>query len=742
MSAGAAENGDQPASTLYQECNAYLRVKCFIENTWPRSKRVTLCSLSEAVGKASRCALCQFLVDISELVQSTYTAGMPTEEVFVNDELRLVQGSSEWSWPNIAGCVLNVQVSPFAWFELGACPRIGVEKARYVCVAMEPKAETAPNQVETEVCTPRVRSLYEQTTGLVDFKLVKSWVEICTTFHGPECGRLHHTDPDSASTTPTHLIDLKTRKIATAQPGTRYVAVGYVWGEDAPANSGNSFPPSDDDRQLLTVDADSQVQLPPRLPQTLEDVLTLVDAIGERFVWIDKYCIDQKNEKEVEEQIANMDSIYRQAWLTVVALVSDGINTGFAGFSRPMRNRMQPTLALPQGTLTATCIEFTREYYGSFPWDKRAWTLQEFVLSRRCLIFSDHHVSMKCQEEFFHDVLPITPSPHQIQSRLDQESWWENVYAVNLDEDQWDFKTFDGLICIYSGRDLRYESDVLRACQDTLNNITRKTGIEFTFGLPVTDLHRALLWKPHNEVCLERRVWYDEKSRSWACFPSWTWAGWKGRTECDYWIGDMAGYADQEPSHEIGILNRKGRKRPRIDGSDSHQRSNPRQALISSYPTMDEVNTSPLKIFSLVAACSMQCIRKHNKAYQVSKHGAKRELVSIGDHWTLLEPDTGYKMRDIAGNEESFEKRDYFFRTDATTSGKMMQADCRAELLMISLWPLIRDSEQSNTWLQDMVSCLIILRNDDGTAWRLAAILLEEEAWKRCNPAPAEVNIV
>jgi len=99
-------------------------------------------------------------------------------------------------------------------------------------------------------------------------------------------------------------------------------------------------------------------------------------------------------------------------------------------------------------------------------------------------------------------------------------------------------------------------------------------------------------------------------------------------------------------------------------------------------------------------------------------------------------------MRDIAGNEEVFERRDYFFRTDASTSKKLVQEGCKAELLMIRHWPLIRDSERSSTWLQDMVSCLVILRNDDRTAWRIAAILLEEEAWKRFDSALAEVDVI
>ncbi|KAL8952680.1 MAG: hypothetical protein Q9222_001417 [Ikaeria aurantiellina] len=255
-----------------------------------------------------------------------------------------------------------------------------------------------------------------------------------------------------------------------------------------------------------------------------------------------------------------MDAIYQQAYLTVIALVSENVDSGIAGISRSMQNTEQATLDLFAGKLFATYVEDAREHFGLLPWDQRAWTLQEFVLSRRCLIFSDYHVSMKCQEEYFHDVLPVDVNVDRTPTKLNEDNWWENVFSLNLAGDVWDFKTFDGLISIYSGRQHRYQYDILRACQGILNHITQRTGVNVTLGLPVQDLHRALLWKAHNAVCLERRAWLIEGRGSLKSFPSWTWAGWRGRIECDYWVSDMADYADQDLSDGLRILNRKGKK--------------------------------------------------------------------------------------------------------------------------------------------------------------------------------------
>jgi hypothetical protein len=129
---------------------------------------------------------------------------------------------------------------------------------------------------------------------------------------------------------------------------------------------------SEDDDSTADLDNETRRRLPERLPQTLEDALTLTEAIGGQFVWIDKYCIDQNNTNEVEEQIANMDTIYRQAWLTIIAMMSDSVNSGIAGVSQPMQFRMQPATNLTRGELSSTHIEYTRKCSGRFAWALRA----------------------------------------------------------------------------------------------------------------------------------------------------------------------------------------------------------------------------------------------------------------------------------------------------------------------------------------------------------------------------------
>lgn len=53
------------------------------------------------------------------------------------------------------------------------------------------------------------------------------------------------------------------------------------------------------------------------LPQMIEDVIQVVQCLGQRFLWIDAYCINQNDPAEVQETVTRMDDIYENALLTI-----------------------------------------------------------------------------------------------------------------------------------------------------------------------------------------------------------------------------------------------------------------------------------------------------------------------------------------------------------------------------------------------------------------------------------------
>jgi hypothetical protein len=55
------------------------------------------------------------------------------------------------------------------------------------------------------------------------------------------------------------------------------------------------------------------------LPDTIEDAITVTRNLGFQYLWIDRYCIDQQNEKEASAQIRQMDLVYKNAEITIIA---------------------------------------------------------------------------------------------------------------------------------------------------------------------------------------------------------------------------------------------------------------------------------------------------------------------------------------------------------------------------------------------------------------------------------------
>lgn len=203
-------------------------------------------------------------------------------------------------------------------------------------------------------------------------------------------------------------------------------------------------------------------------------------------------------------------------------------------------------------------------------------------------------------------------------------------------------QNWDALIAIDSGREPIFRTDAFNAFRGVLNHLTRTTGVTFTYGMPRTDFLRALLWKPHHEHCLLRRPE----------FLSWSWAGWKGPSECSYWIGDMDLYVSQLATETVGRKRRRGMRHLEDLG-------HPESATILICPTTDNDLMPILKISSYIARFKIRFVRKHGVRLRNLSVNSLQENEAVGDHWTLLHPNST-SLINPAGECHIFEKIDSF----------------------------------------------------------------------------------
>jgi hypothetical protein len=115
--------------------------------------------------------------------------------------------------------------------------------------------------------------------------------------------------------------------------------------------------------------------------------MIVVRNLGKRYLWVDKYCIDQQDHNAKDLQIQNMDRIYEGAFATIVASAGHNAEFGLPG-AGPTPRKAQPSTVTRNQKLLSTLPSLSHALKES-AWITRGWPYQEAVLSRRCLFFTE-----------------------------------------------------------------------------------------------------------------------------------------------------------------------------------------------------------------------------------------------------------------------------------------------------------------------------------------------------------------
>ena len=177
----------------------------------------------------------------------------------------------------------------------------------------------------------------------------------------------------------SRVIDCKNRKIVPLKPGLTYIALSYVWGVDSAA-----------DHIDESLSEGASVPLP--VAQTIEDAMIFVQRLGERYLWVDRFCIWRSENKHL--QIEKMHKIYQGAKTTIVALNSENADSGLTGVSRPRTT--QQSFHTRACCLVSNFANLSHHMSTSI-WSTRGWTYQEALLSRSCLFFTQDQIYFACK---------------------------------------------------------------------------------------------------------------------------------------------------------------------------------------------------------------------------------------------------------------------------------------------------------------------------------------------------------
>lgn len=339
------------------------------------------------------------------------------------------------------------------------------------------------------------------------------------------CGnhhRLHcHEISGRADTFPIFLIDTLRLCIVHSNTKSSYFTLSYVWGKTP------NF--------LLTqsnVDALMQPgglrQIWHKISRVIREAIQLVgeiDIYEERYLWVDSLCIFHDDREQKHKQIGQMDAIYGQAAMTIIAL--SGLNADSALL--PSQERSDNTLEMlseveqqkrvrliPDFTVPSRLVQQVGQ--PDYVYRSRGWTFQEEKLSRRILYCTNSGMLFRCRVldgnvSWWDDSLDTREMPHEASApsrKAEAISRWTSLVEA------------------YSKRDFTYPSDALRAFAGISEALKRPVSgeepLNILCGICLDLFPFSLLWSP---------LTYKEHQRR-SSFPTWSWASSAGAIHFPY----------------------------------------------------------------------------------------------------------------------------------------------------------------------------------------------------------------
>ncbi|KAK3647739.1 hypothetical protein LTR56_007968 [Elasticomyces elasticus] len=359
------------------------------------------------------------------------------------------------------------------------------------------------------------------------FERIKQWISECDA---------HHEKCRTESTTflPTRLLEVSqhgepnVRLIETSHESfsacPKYVALSYCWGAA--------------ENQKLTKESISQMkeEVPwSTLPRLIRDAVIFTTRLGLCYLWVDSLCIIQDDDQQIDwiRESARMGDVYASSYLTLAA-TSPADTT--QSFFTAARSRYYASVPVPQRSPGNTQI-FVRpaNYHRTMePLHKRAWTLQEFIVSRRVLEYTSREAVFHCNHGSKCECGTIAQSAQQAQALLFRRRWRDLVYKAHANNNgAQNLRDYDmawlSVVQAYSGRALTRSADRLPALAGVAQTYQHmlRPGDTYLAGLWKSTFIQGLAWQRR----LRSRDGYVRsrlKLPADAQAPSWSWTSVEG----------------------------------------------------------------------------------------------------------------------------------------------------------------------------------------------------------------------
>jgi hypothetical protein len=294
---------------------------------------------------------------------------------------------------------------------------------------------------------------------------------------------------------------------------SRYLTLSHCWGPTGTQNL-----------QLTTASFNSLCSgiAVCSLKPTFQDMAHLTWQLGVRFLWIDCLCIIQDDNEDWKTESALMGKVYANSWLNVSANSRGDNSAGL--FAERNGSRLQDYIQIrPKESSEAITFILTEgntwwREVETAPVNKRAWVLQERILSPRIVHMSTTMALWECKEYQASEIFPDGGIPEQ--QSPNNYGQLKRLYRGSPTEDSHDVRVdWNRLLLRYTMCGLTFETDRLIALSGIASEFHKRAKCDYVAGLWSTQLPLDLLWwkSPHT----------GSRSGIFVA-PSWSWASMGG----------------------------------------------------------------------------------------------------------------------------------------------------------------------------------------------------------------------
>jgi hypothetical protein len=259
------------------------------------------------------------------------------------------------------------------------------------------------------------------------------------------------------------------------------------------------------------------------LPQTFQDAVIVTRSLGYRYLWIDSLCILQDDLTDWVKESCQMRSYYKNAILSIAADVSVGDEEGFLGHIRNNSQGLFDTKDISpcEAHINIRDLIKVPRLSGDTCLSRRAWTLQEDLLSSRTLHYTEGQIVWECQASkycesdtselgdddnyIFDGLKRFFLAPHLGIKHRSYSDLFDPIYR------------WYSIVQSYVHRGITFESDALPAISALAKEVQSLTRNTYAGGIWIEDFTKGVIWTSFGAA----------KATQQYRAPSWSWAALK-----------------------------------------------------------------------------------------------------------------------------------------------------------------------------------------------------------------------